>query len=234
MTQQPTKVEGQGLAGPSNPIRSSEESTEQRLDRWRKLRNHLRDFGLSEGLPDDLLLEPEPTTRPNVRLVAHYDEIKQKSLGNSTVAEVVAVVLAAVAVVFSFTAMGAQGSLVLSLVLLALLMRPIRRLIDSTVASKGSLSLTPEELSMSLPGRNRHARWTDVYAVSVNQRGKRFSRQWPWVRRKKAPCVRVELDDGIVARLYLCAAECEPLADLMRDFVVHHRGDHTAAPETAS
>ena len=40
-------------------MRASEEFTEQRLDRWQKLRDHLRDFGLSEGLPDDLLLEQE-------------------------------------------------------------------------------------------------------------------------------------------------------------------------------
>ena len=210
-------------------MRTSEESTEQRLARWQKLRDHLRDYGLRKKPPNDLLLEPEPTTRPNVRLVAHYDEINQKSLGNSTVAEVAAVVLAAVAVVFSFTAMGTQGSLVLFLVLLAVLMRPITRLLDLLVARKGSLTLTPEELSMSLPGRNRHVRWTDVYAVSVNQRGKRFSRRWPWVRRRQAPCIKVELDDGIVVRLYSCAAECGPLTDLMRDLVVHHRERVVAA-----
>ena len=39
----------------------------------------------------------------------------------------------------------------------------------------------------------------------------------------------MELDDGVAARLYPDAAECDPLADLMRDFVIHHRGDHAAA-----
>ena len=154
--------EGQGLVGPSKPMRASEESTEQRLDRWQKLRDHLRDVGLSEDLPDDLLLESEPTTRPNVPLVARYDEIEQESLGNSTVADLVTVALAAVTVVFSLTAMGAQWSLVLFLVLGAVLMRRIMHLLDSLVARKGCLNLTPEELSMSLPGRNRHAMWTDV------------------------------------------------------------------------
>ena len=65
-------------------MHASEESTEQRLDRWHKLRDHLRDYGLHKKPPDDLLLEPEPATRPNVRLVAYYDKIKQESTGKKT------------------------------------------------------------------------------------------------------------------------------------------------------
>ena len=84
-------------------------------------------------------------------------------------------------------AMEAQGSLVLFLVLLAVLMRPITRLLDLTVERKDCLNLTPEELSLSLPSRNRHVRWIDVYAVSVNPRGKRFSRKWPYVSKVELP-----------------------------------------------
>ena len=57
-------------------MRASEESTEQRLDRWQKLRDHLHDKGLNEAPLGDLLLEPEPTTRPRVPLVAYYKKIR--------------------------------------------------------------------------------------------------------------------------------------------------------------
>ena len=221
-------------------MRASEETPEQRLARWRKLRDHLRHKGLDEAPPDNLLLKPEPTTRPNVGLVAHYTEIDQESLGNSTAADLATVALAAVAVVFSFTT-GMQGSLVLFLVLGAVLMRRITRLLDLMVARKDSLNLTPEELSMSLPGRNRHTQWGAVYSTSVDQRRKRVSRRWPWVGVRKEPCVRVELDDGVVAWLYVCADECEPLADLMTDFLLCARNggrtrcaERASAPEAAS
>ena len=80
--------QGQGLVRPPNPMRASEESTEQRLDRWQKLRDHLRDVGLSKDPPDGLLLEQEPTTRPDVPLVAYYDKVKQVSFGKSRLAVV--------------------------------------------------------------------------------------------------------------------------------------------------
>ena len=195
-------------------MRASEECTEQRLARWQKLRDHLRAVGLSEGLPDDLLLEPEPTTRPNVRLVAHYDEIEQESLGNTTVATLVAIVLAVVVPVFSLPVVldepvlwvtetlmrwGLEGFLndvwqrlsqtlpvgiinvalialmlavvtvlyaLVALLLWAVLKNPLRRLVGLMVARRGSLTLTPDELSLSLPDRNRHARWCDVYVPS--------------------------------------------------------------------
>ena len=119
--------------------------------------------------------------------------------------------------------------MVLGVVLLWVFVEMVIRTFESVVVRKDELCLTLEELSLSLPDGRRHARWRDVYSVSVTKRGKRFNRQWPWVRRVKEPHVRVELDDGVAARLYPDAAECEPLADLMRDFVIHHRGDHAAA-----
>lgn len=261
-------------------MRASEESTEQRLARWQKLRDHLRDVGLSEDPPDDLLLEPEPTTRPNVWLLAHYAEIEQESLGNNTVATLVSVVLAVVVPVLSFAAVldepvlrvtealmrwGLEGflndvwqrlsqtlpmeiinvalnALVLAvaavvytlaaLLLWAVLKNPLGHLIGLMVARRGSLTLTSEELSLALPDRHRHARWHDVYAPSVDHRRKWGRRHWPWPG--KEPCVRVELNDGVVVWLYVCADECEPLADLMRDFVVHYRGTDAAASSAAS
>lgn len=229
-------------------MRASEETSAQRHERWRALRAHLRAVGLSEDPPDDLLLDPEPTTRPNVRLVAHYDGIRQASLGDSTVAELVGPALATIALLFALLALGEQLSppmgnpwltvgfrVVLLLVLLAVFMKPLMRLLALMVVRRGSLTLTLEELSMSWPGRNRHARWIDVYAVFVHQEGKRFSRRWTsWFGRREAPCIKVELNDGLVARLYVADIDRQPLADLMNDFVVHHRGNHTAAPGAAS
>ena len=254
-------------------MRAAEETTEQRLDRWRKLREH----GLNEAPPADLLLEPEPTTRPGVRLVAHYTETNQESLGNNTVATLITVVLAVVPVlslaeVLDESVLWGTEALVrwmmegflndvwqrlsqtlpvgtinvalhvlvvvmyilVALPLWAVLKNLLRRLIGLMVARTGSLTLTPEELSLSLPDKNRHARWRDVYAPSVDHRRRWVRRRWPWLGRRKEPCVKVELDDGVVVWLYVCAAECEPMADLMRDFVVHHRGDHTAASAAAS
>ena len=50
-------------------MRASEESTEQRLDRWQQLRDRLRDFGLDKDPSEGLLLKQEATTRPDVPLV---------------------------------------------------------------------------------------------------------------------------------------------------------------------
>ena len=225
-------------------MRASEESTEQRLARWRELRDHLRDVGLSEVPPDDLLLEPERTTRPDVPLVAYFKEIRQESLGKKTSTEILTAVLTVVLGIRVLTGFDqwfdnteqpvTLGWLILTLAMLVFTYTVVGWVLRKTRARKDALSLTLEELSMSLPDGNLHTRWTNVYAVSVNEGRKWFSRQCPWIRRRQVPCIKVELDDGMVIRIYQCAAECELLADLMRDFVVHHRGDHTAAPGTAS
>jgi len=252
-------------------MRAAEESTEQRLDRWRKLRDHLCHVGLSEDPPDHLLLEPEPTTRPGVPLVAYYDEVEQESLGNNTAATLVSVVLAVVVPVLSFAAVldepvlrvtealmrwGLEGflndvwqrlsqtlpmgiinvalnALVLAvavvvyilaaLLLWVVLKNPLGHLIGLMVTRRGSLTLTPEELSLALPDRHRHARWRDVYAPSVDHRRKWGRRRWPWL--EKEPCVRVELNDGVVVWLYVFVDECQPLADLMTDFLLCARDE---------
>lgn len=265
MTQQPTKVEGQGPVGPSNPLRAAEESTEQRLARWRKLRDHLRDKGLNEAPPADRLLKPEPTTRPNVGLVAYYDEMVQKSPGASrlagvgTLAAFAAFALAGFGLIENFPAeellrfvnFFAQPFfeplpwlpplievvlIGLALLLAVIFTNMVGRVSKRLVAREDRLCLTLEELSLSLPDGNRHTQWRAVYAASVDQERKWFSRQWPWVGRKE-PCVQVELNDGMVAWLYPDAVECEPLADLMTDFVLCARNggqplcERTAAPE---
>ena len=226
-------------------MRASEESTKQRLDRWRELRDHLRDQGLDEDPPDDLLLDQEPTTRPDVRLVAYYDEITQVSLGKTTATGLMGAVLAVFFGVWALTGMdqwlndgqqpliGGIVGILLAAAVAYWILRPIK-------FRKGRLCLTLEELSLSLPDGNWHTQWSAVYSVSVDQRRKWFSRRWPWVKVRKEPCVRMELDDGVVAWLHLCADECQPLADLMTDFLLCARNggqplrERAAAPEAAS
>ena len=229
-------------------MRASEESTEQRLTRWRKLRDHLHDKGLNEAPPADLLLEPERTTRPNVGLVAYYDEVMQKSPGASrlagvgTLAAFAAFALAGFGLIENFPAeeLSRFVNFVvqpffkplpwlppfievvlfgLALLLAVVFANMVGRVFKRLVAREDRLCLTLEELSLSLPDGNRHTQWCAVYSASVDQERKWFSRQWPWVGRK-APCVQVELDDGLMAWLYPDAAECQPLADLMTDFVL--------------
>lgn len=50
----------------------------QRLE---KLLDHLRKGALA-AVPRELLLEPQPHTRPCVRLVAHYPRMQQVFMGN--------------------------------------------------------------------------------------------------------------------------------------------------------
>lgn len=55
---------------------------------------------------------------------------------------------------------------------------------------------------LSLPGGNRHAPWCDVYSAIDIQRRKRFSR--------RQPCIRVGLNDGVVARLHVDEIDRQP------------------------
>ena len=230
-------------------MRASEETPEERLDRWQKLRDHLRDVGLSEAPPADLLLKPEPTTRPDVPLVAHYDKVKQESFGTSRLAVVgILVRLAAFASAWVLAWLSNIEErqyiplwlAVLSIVFLWMIGEEVIRIVKSLVTREDELCLTLEELSLSLPDGRRHARWTDVYTVSVTKRGKRFNRQRPWIRKREALCIRVELNDGMVARLHVDEIDRQPLADLMTDFVLCARNggqplrDHAAAPEPAT
>ena len=170
-------------------MRASEESTEQRLGRWQKL----RDYGLHKKPPDDLLLEPEPATRPNVRLVAYYDKIKQESTGKKTITEILTAVLAVVLGVRVLTGFDrwfddseqpvTLGWLILTLVLLAVTCMAAWVFLRKMGSRKDSLSLNWEELSLSLPNGNRHVPWRDVYSAIDIQRRKRFSRRKPYVRR---------------------------------------------------
>gem|GEM_PF-3885819 len=83
------------------------------------------------------------------------------------------------------------------------------------MSRKEHLSLSLEELSMSLPDGYQHTQWRDLYSVIIVQ-----GRHWLILKR---PRVRVELNDGLVARLHIPNEDCRPLADLMRNLIVFHR-----------
>ena len=226
-------------------MRASEESPERRHKRWCELRGHLRAGGLNEKPDDTLLLDAERTTRPDVRLVAYFDEIKQESTGKKTSTEILTAVLAVVLGVRALTGFDLWfddteqwvpgfGWWILTLAMLTFTYTVVGLFLRKMKSREDSLCLTWEELNLSLPDGNRHVPWRDVYSAIDVQERKRFGRCKPYVRRKVNPCVRVELNDGVVARLYVDEEDCQPLADLMRDFVVHHRDDHAAASEAAS
>ncbi len=205
-------------------MRASEEITKQRHDRWQRLRVHLRDFGLNEAPPADDLLEPESTTRPNVRLVAYYDEIKQESRGKTTaighMGLVVALHMSFMALFISLAQVDQlynnpsdewfRNPLLVVTIGSLLTLAAVSFMLRQSRVFQGSLCLTLKELSLSLPDGHRHARWTDVYAVLATKR----------IRFRQAPCIRVELDDGVVAWLYVAEIDCKPLANLMRDFLL--------------
>ena len=226
-------------------MRASEESPERRHKRWCELRGHLRAGGLNEKPDDTLLLDAERTTRPDVRLVAYFDEIKQESTGKKTSTEILTAVLAVVLGVRALTGFDLWfddteqwvpgfGWWILTLAMLTFTYTVVGWFLRKMKSREDSLCLTREELSLSLPDGNRHVPWRDVYSVSVIRRRKWLGRRKPYVRRAVEPCIRVELNDGVVARLYVDEIDRQPLADLMRDFVVHHRGNHAVAPEAAS
>ena len=177
-------------------------------------------------------------------LVAYYDEITQVSLGKTTATGLVGVVLAVFFAAWALTGMDqwlndAQQPLIRGLVGILLAAAAAYWMLRPIKFHRRRLCLTLEELSLSLPDGNWHTRWGAVYSATVDQRRKWFSRRWPWVGRRE-PCVRLELDDGVVAWLYLYTAECQPLADLMTDFLLCARNggrplrERAAAPEAAS
>lgn len=218
-------------------------TTKQRHERWGKLVEHLGAHGVKD-VPDDLLLPAENTTRPGEPLVAYYNDVTQVSVGRMTAREWLTLILA-IAAVFLVTEDqreqviwvidpeplaaqvtangGAWQFLALQiLVLLAQLLLPFLILVGffwlwirPVMSRREHLSLSLEELSMSLPDGYQHTQWRDLYSVFVVQR-----RHWLILKR---PSVRVELNDGLVARLLVPKEDCRPLAALMRTLIVCHQ-----------
>ena len=101
---------------------------------------------------------------------------------------------------------------------------------------RGPLCLNLEELSMSLPDGHLHSQWRDLYSVTEGK--KRLpriilQRRRPWCIFQRV-FVRVELNDGLVARLYVPKDDCQPLADLMRTLIRCHRQTDAASTKPSS
>lgn len=204
----------------------AQESTLTRHERWRDLRDHLQAKGVKK-VPLKLLQEPELDTRPGMRLVAHYAEIKHVSLGKLTPCRWFAILLsitplggAVYGVVNwpllaqqSFTVQLIVGGVVTGVGLLAFLWMA-RSILNGITTYKGPLRVTVAELSLSLPDRNRHVPWRDVYSVA------HIPDKFRW---KSQSRIRVELDDGVVATLHVPVDDCDPLVEVMRDLILCHR-----------
>ena len=195
-----------------------QETTKQRHERWRDLRDHLHSAGVND-IPPKLLQDPEPDTRPDMQLVAYYAKIKQESLGKLTARDLLTIVLSMVATFWTIS--GIDNMLILDLqwwhLLIPLIMGlAVWQVLKMMAMYDGPLSLNVEELSLSLPDRNRHEQWCGVFSVSCVQ--KKFF----W---KNRSCIRVELNDGVVIRLHVPEDDCDPLVEVMRDLIIYYRKD---------
>ena len=202
----------------------AQESTLAKHERWHALRDHLRDKGVKK-VPLKLLQEPEPDTRPGIRLVAYYAKIKHVSLGKLTLSRWVALLLSII-IPLGGTIYGvsnwqalAQEPLLVQLIagggmvvvgVLLIHVCIVWPLFNQITTHKGPLRVTMEELSLSLPDRTRHVQWRDVYTVSHVPNKSRW---------KNLSRVRVELNNGVVATLHIPADDCDPLVEVMRDLI---------------
>ena len=206
------------------------ESTLLKHDRWRALQDHLQTEGVKE-VPPKLLQGPEPGSRQGVPLVAHYAAITHKSLGKITAAKWMALVLPFM-VPFIVVPLGFIKwdvivqqpfriwlilTLVVGCTIAALTAWMRRNLLIGISERKGPLRVTLWELSMPLPDRNRHVRWRDVYSVSCSPERWRV----PW--QKLHLGIRVELNDGVVADLFVPSDDRDDLIGVMQALVLCHR-----------
>ena len=198
----------------------TQESTKQRHVRWHELRDHLCSPDVND-VPPKLLQDPKPDTRPDVRLVAYYAEIKQESLGKLTARDSLTIVLSVIATFWTIS--GIENMPILDqhqqwwyLWVPLIVGLAAWRVLKMMKTREGPLSLNMEELSLSLPDRNRHEQWRDVFSVSCIQE------KFLWKNRSR---IRVELNDGVVAKLYVPENDCGSLVEVMRDLIIYHRKD---------
>ena len=208
--------------------------------RWGALRAHLRAEGAG-NIPPGLLRNPVPNTptRPEVPLIAYYDDVKQMSLGRHTPMDLIKIVLYLTVAILALPHVadvvdfGNQqwtwpdfvlGPILFGIVLLLVWELALRPLINAITTTRGPLGLSSEELNLTLPDRDLHPHWRDVYTATCV----RESRSWRTGFRSQS-YVRVELNDGLSARLHVDRDDCAPLARTMRALIVAQR-THTPAP----
>ncbi len=177
-------------------------------------------------------------------LIAYYDDIKQVSLNQHTLKDFITVLLAVIGAFVARPVGDVAGldnqqwpwlewPLVIVLVLIGigvgiLLGQFVLGLIfNAMTTTRGTLGLSCEELNLTLPGRGLQTHWCDVYtATSVRK---------PVLGQTRFFCrtyVRVELNNGLSARLHVDKDDCAPLAKTMRALIVGHRTDTTAPSDT--
>ena len=100
-------------------------------------------------------------------------------------------------------------------------------LFNAMTTTRGPLGLSCKELNLTLPGRGLQTHWRDVYTATSVRR----PRSWQTGFRSQS-YVRVELNDGLSARLHVDKDDCAPLAKTMRALIVGHRTDTTAPSDT--
>lgn len=204
----------------------AQETTLAKHERWLALRDHLRAQGTKQ-VPLKLLQEPEPATRPGMRLVVHYAELKHESWGKLTPRDWVVVSQPIILLVLGagygvvnrqlieqpLTVQLIGGGVLLVLILLNFIWIgwPIFRHI---VTRKGPLYMSVEELSLSLPNRNQHVPWCNVHSVA------HLPNKFRWMNHSH---IRVELNDGVVATLHVPVDDCDPLVEVMRTLILCHR-----------
>jgi hypothetical protein len=201
--------------------------------RWSALRAHLRTEGVA-NIPLGLLRNsvPNTPTRPEVPLIAYYDDVKQVSLGRHSPKDLITVLLAvavpilalapAEGVPIDFRQWSWQANVVVGLLLLGVvglvLYVALRLLRDAMTRAKGPLGLSCEELNLTLPGRGLQTHWRDVYTATCVRK--------PVLGQTRFFCrtyVRVELNESLSARLHVDKDDCAPLAKTMRALIVAHR-----------
>lgn len=211
-------------------------------DRLANLLCRLRECATLEDVPLELLAEPQPDTRPSVKLVAHYHGCRQVFkrhwqvektfermpivvallifMGVSLSIDDWTIVLEGLHdavwwswIVFLF------GTPLFMLVVLLVLFFAANSLLVQTQRAKGDLYLDFNELRAAAPGGFRLVRWRDVYTATPRGNHR----------------VRVELENGDILDVWLpMPGDRDALAGLMRELIrLHHRELHgLSGPET--
>ena len=201
-------------------------------ERRKKLLDCLR-CGLLSDVPGTLLRDPQPGTRPHVKLVAHLPRLWQVFLRHVPMSEGIRLVVGApfgVGLLLLWTTtvaprlrdLGPWGELVnfvawmvvgAGFYLLALNLR------GRFACTWDTPLLDLNELRCVSPDGPRHVPWREVYTVSLGVMN--------WVR--------VELENGVVVLIRVPRADRDWLVDAMKELIRHHHGDlHGTMPKCTS
>ncbi len=198
------------------------ETPTQRRERWRRLRDHLRDRGM-EDIPDDCLEEPKPEwhTRPGVLLVAYILRVKHKAVGRAANITTLPLTVAIFALMLALLAgiqtvessdLASIGGLIANTVYIVV---AVGLAIGFAWSARKLKSVEApfyfdlEELSLELPTGTRHVPWSEVYSVAPDA--------------EEQDQLRVQLRDGVAVLVYLDEPDRKLLEELMVELILQHR-----------